>query len=319
MLAVLLMEAMLRLLGEKGYESPRVETRVEPANYGCFHPQMGFSLNPGKYCFHLAGGIQFCATHTEDSLRATSNELPDSTSREVHIYGCSLAYGYGVADSQTFAWRLQRHFPHCEVRNYGVSAYSLTQMFERMKHAYAKGRRPDLVILAYASFHDERNALLRHWRKSLTFRENDFASGSEIQVPFHRLRRRRMYQGWKKLNWEPWPLMQTSALVHTMEKSWDELEFSLIDTRIISYALMLEIQRWCSEREISLLLAGMDHNVFSLRAMDFFEKQGLRTVDLAVDDQLCGMNFLPHDPHPSALAHFLFSEKLITYIEANLF
>lgn len=314
---LLLLEGVLRWKGEKPYKTPEVTTRVEPANYGCSHPQLGFSLRPGKYCFQVSGQLQFCATHTVDSLRATRMDPLDSISKEIHLYGCSLTYGYGVEDSQTFAWRLQDHFKHAEIRNYGVSAYSLTQMFERMKHAYAKGSRPDLAIIAYASFHDERNALLRHWRKSLTFRENDFAGTKEIWVPVHRVKKGRLWQGKKKLSYKPWPLMKYSVLVHAAEKGWNEMEFSWIKTRIISFALMREIKHWCDERNIPLLVAGMDHNEFTQRVMTYFEDVGINTVDLAVNDQLCGMTFQPIDPHPTALAHKQFATALITYLEAK--
>lgn len=314
---LLFTEGILRAGGKKPYTFPEVTTSVQPANYGCVHPQMGFSLRPGKYCFKLAEQHEFCATHTRDSLRATSYEPLDSIANKIHLYGCSLTYGYGVADSQTFAWQMQQHFSSHEVRNYGVSGYSLTQMFERMKHAYAKGGRPDLAIIAYASFHDERNAMLRHWRKSLMFRENDFAGDKEIWVPSHRVRWGRMSEEKRKLSWEPWPLMQTSALVHATERGWNEMEFSWIKTRIISFSLMGEIQRWCKARNIPLVIAGMDHNKFTLRAMTYFENIGLYTVDLAVDDALCGMTFQPIDPHPTALAHKQFADALIVYIRAK--
>jgi len=314
---LLLVEGIVRAGGGKPYSLPTVTTSIKPANYGCVHPNMGFSLRPGTYCFQLAEQHQFCATHTEDSLRATRLSELDSVSKEIHLYGCSLTYGYGVADSQTFAWRLQKHFKHHEVRNYGVSAYSLTQMFERMKHAYVKGKRPDLAIISYASFHDERNAMLRHWRKSLMFRENDFVGSKDIEVPSHRMKWGRMFKGKQKLSWKPWPLMQMSALVHATERGWNEMEFSWIKTRIISFALMGEIHRWCKARNIPLLVAGMDHNEFTQRAMTYFERIGLYTVDLAMDDSLCGMTFQPLDPHPSALAHKQIAEVLIVYLEAK--
>lgn len=317
LLGLLLLEVVLRMSGAKPYRFPEVTTSVSPHNYGCAHAQTGFALRPGKFYFDLAGKHTFCATHTTDSLRVTSKNFRESFEKEIHLYGCSLTYGYGVADSQTFAWKLQSHFSKDEVRNYGVSGYSLTQMFERMKLAYAKGRRPDLAIIAYASFHDERNAMLRHWRKSLMFRETDFVGNKEIKVPGHRLKWGRMYKTDRPLSWKPWPLIQRSALVHAAEQSWNEMEFSWIRTRIISYALMGEIQRWCEARKIPLLIAGMDHNDFTLRAMTYFRSIGLHTVDLAVDNSLCGMTFQPLDPHPTALANEQMADKLIAYIEAK--
>lgn len=311
------MELSLRLIGKRPYEAPLVQTTVKPANYGCTHPQLGFSLNPGTYCFDLSGEIQFCARHTQDSLRATSSIAIDSPKKEIHLYGCSLTYGYGIADSQTFAWRMQDHFADWEIRNYGVSAYGLTQMFERMKLAYSQGRRPDLVIFAYASFHDERNAMMRNWRKSLTSREKDFVGGTELEVPYHRVKKNRIWLGKTSLKWKAWPFMKQSALVHAIDRSWSDWEFSLVKTRIISFALVRKIQRWCQQRDIPLFIAAMDQNEYTLRAMSYFRSLDILTVDLAIDYRLCGMTFMPLDPHPTALAHKHFAETLIAYLEAK--
>jgi hypothetical protein len=316
LLLLLLMEGMLRLLGFQPYQPRPALAQVSPAPYGCAHPRWGFALRPGTYRFSLPGSLSFTATHQADSLRMLTRQKPvDTPLQEIHLYGCSLTYGYGVDDSATFAWRLQQAFPQTRFANQGVSGYSLSQMWVRMQDRYARGDRPDLILLGYASFHDERNPVLRHWKKSLQLRESDFGGkGEASRVPAHRLRRKKLFFQPQSLSYRPWPLMEQSALVHALEVAWNELEFSLIKTRAISGGLLLRISQWCQERNIGLLVLGLDDNPYTRKSMQVCEIFDISHLPLHLPAAQASYFLLPWDPHPSPEGHAWYAQRIATFL-----
>jgi hypothetical protein len=74
----------------------------------------------------------------------------------IAIFGCSQTFGSGVEDDETFSALLAASLPGTEVLNFGVHGYGTDQMLLRWE---LEGRRysPDLVVLAFAYYHLDRN------------------------------------------------------------------------------------------------------------------------------------------------------------------
>lgn len=75
----------------------------------------------------------------------------------IAVFGDSQTFGEGVGDDETWAALLGRDHPSVEVLNFGVHGYGTDQMMLRWEE---DGRRfrPDVVVLAIAWFHADRNA-----------------------------------------------------------------------------------------------------------------------------------------------------------------
>jgi len=161
-------EVVLRLCGVAPWRLPSNTTSVEPGG-SLFRPDpvLGYTHLPGAFVVTLATGYKFRMTHLPNTLRVTHQmeTYPSSPEKEsIWIFGCSHTHGWSLNDEETYPWLLQEFFPDFEIVNFGVSGYgtlhSLLQLQEALQHS-----RPRLVVLAYASFHDVRNLLLRKRQK----------------------------------------------------------------------------------------------------------------------------------------------------------
>ncbi len=163
----LLGEAVVRSQGYAPWPPP-VPPQVEPGGR-LFRADaaLGYTHLPGRYAVTRPGGYRFHMTHRQDTLRVTqpAARYAGAGSRpQVWVFGCSFTHGWSVNDDQTYVWRLQRRFPEYEFVNFGVSGYGTLHSLIQLRAALAT-RRPALVLLAYASFHDVRNTYLRQRRK----------------------------------------------------------------------------------------------------------------------------------------------------------
>lgn len=75
----------------------------------------------------------------------------------IAVFGDSQTFGEGVGDDETWAALLGRDHPAVEVLNFGVHGYGTDQMLLRWEEQ-GRGFRPDVVVLAIAWFHADRNA-----------------------------------------------------------------------------------------------------------------------------------------------------------------
>ena len=166
-------ELALRLTGYGPWSMSPVRTRIEPGGrFFTEHPTRGFAHLPGAFTVTLASAYTFRVTHGPDTLRITRPPAADGQAGPpgrpgIWTFGCSLTHGWTVEDHETWPWRLQAELPEHEVVNFGVDAYGTLQSLLELREALDAGRRPDIVVLAYASFHDVRNTLPRVWRKTL--------------------------------------------------------------------------------------------------------------------------------------------------------
>jgi hypothetical protein len=64
--------------------------------------------------------------------------------------------------------------------------------------------------------------------------------------------------------------------------------------------------------EVDLLIANIwKDGTEEIQA--FCKKQNLEFLDIAVDLDQAGMNNMPYDGHPSAKAHQIYTDKLLTF------
>ena len=108
----------------------------------------------------MPGSSSFVATTNRDGLRGKARVLvPKRDGRvRVGIFGCSQTFGAGVGDGETYSSLLGASLPGAEVLNFGVSGYGTDQMllyYETVGRSFGL----DVVVLAFAEYHLERNVL----------------------------------------------------------------------------------------------------------------------------------------------------------------
>src|SRR4029453_9158773 len=142
----------------------RGRTRVEESSWPLTLPDplLGWRLRPGVHIRTTRpGSYDATVTTNGDGLRGAG--APPVAHRagvtRIAVFGCSQTFGSGVEDDETFSARLEQTLgPGVEVLNFGVPGYGTDQMllrWERDGVRYA----PDIVVLAFAYYHLNRNVL----------------------------------------------------------------------------------------------------------------------------------------------------------------
>jgi lysophospholipase L1-like esterase len=115
----------------------------------------------------LPGAYDVEVTTNNEGLRGPLDVHTEKTAgtTRIAVFGCSQTFGTGVADDETYSAQLARRLPAVEVLNFGVGGYGTDQM---LLYYESEGTRfaPDVVILAFAFYHLERNvAAFRYFAK----------------------------------------------------------------------------------------------------------------------------------------------------------
>jgi len=122
-------------------------------------PVLGWRPKPGIRVRSVEpGSYDVTVTTTADGLRgrqAIARERTPGTPR-IAVFGCSQTFGSGVEDDETFSARLAASLPDVEVLNFGVHGYGTDQMLLRWERD-GVGYAPDVVVLAFAYYHLDRN------------------------------------------------------------------------------------------------------------------------------------------------------------------
>jgi hypothetical protein len=201
-----------------------------------------------------------------------------------------------------------------EVINFGVNGYGTVQSLIQFRQAMQERRVPKIVVYAYAGFHVERNVYLRSWRKVIRF----FSNLGQQMVPYARFGaggELRYYLGIVEYN--EFPLMRHSALMHFIEQKYDKLEENYYHSREVTEALILEMAKVAKEKGITFVLAGITDSQGTRKMLSFARKRGIKAIDISVDLDIPGYRNSPYDIHPSALADRKYADKLEAFLRRD--
>lgn len=120
-----------------------------------FHPveyrQTGYIRLPELNLEH-----RFTYTTDSSGYRITSRRLEGANLPKIAIFGCSLTWGHGLSDEETFCWKLQEAFPEYQILNVGVTGFSAYETNILLEAVVAK-EKPEIAIIAHHSCTDERS------------------------------------------------------------------------------------------------------------------------------------------------------------------
>lgn len=321
-LAILVIaEGILRLIGMQPHIHNDYPVHSDPDLALLPSIGFGFALNPGIYQVTVRDSLRFSVTHTADSTRYCGKSGGDLN---VHIHGCSYTYGFGVNDSDTYPWKLQEANPKWQITNYAVPGFGTIQGLLRLKDEIRVGNIPDVVIIGYAGFHEERNALTRiqrqAWKEAMILTDQEFTevfekaafpygsiTDNELQVKYYEMSR--IYSNW--------PLRESSALVNWMENTYNALEDRASDKEEITRLVMDEIAKVTKNHGIRVLVVGLMPDDITLKMLDYCDELGWETVEAGVDLSDNNYNLMPWDGHPNANAHDHYFSTLNAYLQEN--
>jgi hypothetical protein len=315
------LELALLIVGYRPYRQVPFRIDSEPEFCLIPHPNWGFALRPGEFVVWINDSLTYSVQHGEDSLRRTSHEpVPDSLP-QVFILGCSYTYGMGEDDENSFPFLLQHKFPQYKIRNFGVPGYGNVQVLLQLQKALREGTQPEMVIVNYADFHNERNVLSPAYRRSLHLgfeRSHPSLKSQMLQsrVPYvaatdsgiviREVSWAEMYQNWWGREW--------LASVNLLQQWSDRWANDAQQAQALTIAVFLEINRLCAEREIPLLVTGLNDTPQTHQTLSDLSQLGIQTLDMGLDLFSPAYNHQPYDEHPNAAAHRHFAERLGEYL-----
>jgi hypothetical protein len=171
--ALLLSEGILRALG-KAPAPAAAPIRVLASNGRFYAPddELGYLNSPNRETriarVEIPREVRYTARTDERGRRRTGPPESNGAVRkpEIWIFGCSFTFGAGVEDDESYPWLLQQRLPAYAVRNYGVSGYGTLQSLLLYRRELRQSEPPEIAILAYAGFHDERNVMSINTRRA---------------------------------------------------------------------------------------------------------------------------------------------------------
>jgi hypothetical protein len=306
-------ELLARILGYRPYLPIYQKITVEPGgHFYRRHPTLGYAHLPGRFRVTLQDGYVFHVTHASDGLRITHPPAAGNmkTRPAIWIFGCSLTHGWSLNDEETYPWLLQKRFPEYEFVNFGVGGYGTLHSLIQLQEALKSRRKPELIIVAYASFHDLRSLGSRAYQKGNMPHVNYL--GSEVVSVL----KGRLGAGNKltykivKPDYAPLPLMDHFALLNCLDRAYNLVEIRLLKGQELSKAIFREISLICQKQRIVLVVAGLTQNRKTADLLQYCRNLGMFATDASVDFTLPGNNNWPHDSHPSAKANRQYAQKI---------
>ena len=308
-ITLVLLELALRLIGFQPFAFEKQRIASEPKLFAQKDENVGYQLVPGEFTFVVGDAQTFIANHLPDGTRNVGG-LASASKEKVHFYGCSLTYGFGLDDEATFPYLIQSKLPEYSVKNYGVNGYGLAQMYLRLKAQVAQGNKPRIAVFGYASFQDERTALLRNWKKSLARFNHHHQEFRTLNLPYVRRSFGELEWLSDDMTYEPNWLVQNSSAAHLFEQWGNVIQNWFVDSHLVSQTLMQELKRYCENEQITLVIAGLEDDLYTKSMLDFCRDEQIATIDVMVDLKNPANSFLPLDPHPNAQSHQFYADGI---------
>jgi hypothetical protein len=304
-------ELAARFLGAKPWDVviPRAGSRGGFAH----HPRLGFTVRPGVIQGRI-GDETYVIHVTDDHQRICRpiEEPDESGSRpEIWFMGCSITFGHGVSDHQTFAWLFQEAFPEYHVENFACSAYSTVHSYLQLKDAFTYRSPPHLVFLFFTAGHEHRNTCDRRWREELMRCGNP----PSMKYPCVTINKDgNLATGLRTIEYQPFPLVRYSSVMTLLQQTFDARKSQKILNQTITVELIKAINKLCVDNGSNFVLASVDLGPETLETLGLCAEAGIQTGDIGVDLSGGTYTFIPLDPHPNPAGHSALAENLIAYV-----
>lgn len=315
-------EITVRQMGyDSAHPSNRPNIKVHPGS--SFYQRdslLGYSHLPGSYQVTIKDSFVFDVTNNvSGNLRRTYPEEKDSIyskKDKIWVMGGSCTYGWSLNDKETFPWKMQEQIDDYELINFGMCGFgtihSLLQIEEKLK----KMKKPEMIIIAYAGFHDDRNVYNDRRKKEAEMW--DFL-GPHVQ-PYATLDEngKLMVHTTDTVDYKNWPFSEYSALINSAEKAFNIMKAKFDNSHEVSKRIMDRIHRICKENDIQLVVAGLNLSERTKSMLRYCRKNDIPAVNIGVNNRAGEFQNLPWDGHPNAWANTVYATRLYEFLKPYL-
>ncbi len=317
--SLLLLEGALWLLGYRPYQHDAFQVSAQPSNWLEGDSLYGFGLGVGDFELAINEKLQFKSTHLESGRRYVGSQMEGDSLTKIDFYGCSYTYGYGLDDSLAMVWQIATALPNAHLRSWAVPGYGTTQAFLRLQAQLQKRDTPTVAVIAYASFHAERNSLNAEYRRglSLGFSENTNPQQlANFRYPYVDNQGNIQHQAWLGL-YAHWPGRSFSALINAVQSS---TEFWLSDNRKKqerTEMVLAKIARLGQDAGIKMVFLPLTQDPATQEMQQKAKALGYEIIDAALDLTQTQFHNYPHDTHPNAKAHTHYAEAFVDWYKQS--
>jgi hypothetical protein len=168
-----------------------------------------------------------------------------------------------------------------------------------------------VILLAYGSFHDDRNTFARARRKEVV----PWNHLGPLSQPVARLDPERGFRvELVPFRYRELPGMRSLASLHLVEQGWNELERRWLHAGALTEAILLRFEELARGAGALPVLAGMWRDPATGRRLEWARARGWLAVDASVNLGNPRNSFLPWDPHPNARGQELYAERLAGFL-----
>lgn len=326
------LEAGLRLTGFKVAYSGEEKFLAIPKPDSFFVKDniLGWRLSAGNFYFFYDDSAYYkCLINikgnriTKQNDSSIRNKRNSNVVKKIYLYGCSFTFGQSVPDSSTYPYYLQSMLTDFSVCNKGVPGYSPVQMYLSLVNDVNNGDKPNIVVINYGTFQDERSVLGRKWLNGLkwAYSKSNGLRRYEIDYPYAKLLDNDSISI-EYLKWRDWskdlPLSDMSALVNLVNNAYNNFVYKKNKKEYdrINLLCLYKILNYCKENGVQAIYYGLTGDSDS--ALDSLASKGAVTKLSSVDIGIEGYNCSPIDPwHPNAKADRIYAQEVFDCLVLN--
>ena len=270
---------------------------------------LGWVLRPRQDGLVWSGPEKHSETILANRTRLVIPTPTDPEAPTILILGDSAIFGWGIADGDTFASQLAQRVPHMRVVNGAVPGYGALQSSLWMDRL-ASVEAPSAVILGYTDYFLQRDTGSITWAAEMATISID----NNINLPYGRL----VGSELKILPPAPYfyelPWRHTFASVKLLEeaisvfRSHQSRESQVEVTKIVLRRWGEAVRALRAQPIVFFWNKDGSDSYFS----EYLRENAIEVADCAHPEQGSGMTIIPHDGHPSAIAHRYWAECLVS-------
>jgi hypothetical protein len=247
----------------------------------------------------------------------------DPTLGEVWATGCSITYGWGVSDQETYSAVTDSVLHETQttdggVRNLGVAGYGTLQSWRLFQRRASTDRLPGTVLYGYFSGHAERNLALPTFTRTL-----DRAASRQAWVAVPYVRVGADGQGltfYPPTRYRRWPGAEHSALINLAQETADEFVRRGLSPSAYKATrkLILEFADDARSRGVKFVVLLLYLSEDDLGIREFLSEHQIAYLDLTDLGFPGPGKIIEGDGHPNASMHEIWGRKIAAYLSATM-
>ena len=313
-------EIFLRIFVIKPWEYLKVEDPLINLN----DPVLGWKAKEGTYNFspmHRTGN-SFSLKINKNGNRENGSSKIDNKN-EILLIGGSFTQGWGVNDNETFSFKLQENYNNYKIYNFGQAGYGTIQSYLLLKEQLLKSKNPKLIIYGIIQHHEYRNIAHESWLRMLS----QYSSRGSVSTPYGSLSKKNELIIYPPIGYSTLPFREKLSTITLIEKVYNKLNSKkrvykrLGDGKkikqqvLVTRKTIMNIKKISKKINSNFVVVNLDW-AGSLKMnnyKNFFKEKNINFVNCAVP--LDKKFAIPGDYHTNEMAHTLYKECLIDYID----